>query len=29
MFWLLGEGISTGELSADQGRIVRLNPAVR
>jgi hypothetical protein len=29
MFWLLTPGVSTGELSADQGRIVRLNPAVR
>ncbi len=29
MFWLLDENISTGELSRDQGQIVRLNPAVR
>jgi hypothetical protein len=28
MFWLLGDG-STGELSADQAQIVRLNPVVR
>lgn len=29
MFWLLDENVSTGELSRDQGQIVRLNPAVR
>jgi hypothetical protein len=29
MFWLFSEGTSTGELSPDQGRVVRLNPAVR
>ncbi len=29
MFWLVDPAYSTGELSPDQGRIVRLNPAVR
>ncbi len=29
MFWLLDPRFSTGELSRDQGQIVRLNPAVR
>ncbi len=29
MFWLLDDNFSTGELSRDQGQIVRLNPAVR
>jgi hypothetical protein len=29
MFWLFSEATSTGELSPDQGRVVRLNPAVR
>jgi hypothetical protein len=29
MFWLLWDIYSTGELSPDQGQIVRLNPAVR
>jgi hypothetical protein len=29
MFWLLDSARSTGELSRDQGQIVRLNPAVR
>jgi hypothetical protein len=29
MFWLLWDIYSTGELSRDQGQIVRLNPAVR
>jgi hypothetical protein len=28
MFWLLDERVSTGELSPDQGRIMRVNPAV-
>jgi hypothetical protein len=28
MFWLFDETISTGELTPEQGRVGRLNPAV-
>jgi hypothetical protein len=29
MFWLLSDAYSTGELSPDQGQLMRLNPAVQ
>jgi hypothetical protein len=29
MFWLLSDQVSTGELSPEQGQVMRLNPAVR
>jgi hypothetical protein len=29
MFWLVQQGLSTGNLTRDQGQLMRLNPAVR
>jgi hypothetical protein len=28
MFWLFQDGVSVGNTSAEQGRVMRLNPAV-